>query len=87
MLQARSAKPRKNGQKEMAVTGKNRIMIYGPKDDGTYIIEFKTAAGEAIPATPKSAPSLVGRLLGCFQPVMRFARLLAPRGYGHHGAG
>ena len=50
MLQARSAKPRKNGQKEMAVTGKNRIMIYGPKDDGTYIIEFKTAAGEAMPS-------------------------------------
>jgi hypothetical protein len=28
----------------MAVTamGKNRIMIYGPKDDGTYVVEFKT---------------------------------------------
>ena len=25
----------------MAMTGKNRIMIYGPKDDGTYVIEFK----------------------------------------------
>jgi hypothetical protein len=23
-------------------------MIYGPKPDGTYIIEFKTAAGEAL---------------------------------------
>jgi len=29
------------------VTGKNRIMIYGPKDDGTYVVEFRTAAGEA----------------------------------------
>jgi hypothetical protein len=38
------------GQKEMAMTatGKNRIMIYGPKDDGTYVVEFKTAAGEAL---------------------------------------
>jgi hypothetical protein len=27
---------------------KNRIMIYGPKADGTYVIEFKTAAGEAL---------------------------------------
>jgi hypothetical protein len=27
----------------MAMTGKNRIMIYGPKDDGTYIVEFRTA--------------------------------------------
>src|SRR5262245_33390909 len=25
------------------VTGKNRIMIYGPKDDGTYVVEFRTA--------------------------------------------
>jgi hypothetical protein len=24
------------GQKEMAMNGKNRIMIYGPKADGTY---------------------------------------------------
>jgi len=28
--------------------GKNRIMIYGPKDDGTYVVEFKTAAGDAL---------------------------------------
>jgi hypothetical protein len=31
-----------------AAAGRNRIMIYGPKGDGTYIIEFKTAAGEAL---------------------------------------
>ena len=28
--------------------GKNRIIIYGPKRDGTYVVEFKTAAGEAL---------------------------------------
>jgi hypothetical protein len=28
--------------------GKNRIMIYGPKDDGTYVVEFRTAAGDAL---------------------------------------
>src|SRR5215467_11804152 len=28
-------------------SGRNRIMIYGPKNDGTYIVEFTTAAGEA----------------------------------------
>jgi len=28
--------------------GQDRIMIYGPKDDGTYIVEFRTAAGEAL---------------------------------------
>jgi hypothetical protein len=40
----------KLGQKTMAMieTGKDRIMIYGPKDDGTYVVEFKTAAGEAL---------------------------------------
>ena len=29
-------------------SGRNRIMIYGPKNDGTYIVEFTTAAGEAL---------------------------------------
>jgi hypothetical protein len=28
--------------------GKNRIMIFGPKSDGTYIVEFRTAKGEAL---------------------------------------
>ena len=27
--------------------GQNRVMIYGPKPDGTCIVEFKTADGEA----------------------------------------
>jgi hypothetical protein len=25
-----------------------RIMIFGPKDDGTYVVEFRTAAGIAV---------------------------------------
>jgi hypothetical protein len=29
----------------MTTTGKNRIMIFGPKTDGTYVVEFRTAAG------------------------------------------
>jgi len=32
----------------MTNDGKNRIIIYGPKRDGTYVVEFKTAAGEAL---------------------------------------
>ena len=32
----------------MAITGKNRIMICGPKDDGTYIVEFRTAEGKTL---------------------------------------
>ncbi len=30
----------------MSTTGENRIMIFGPKDDGTYVVEFRTAQGE-----------------------------------------
>jgi hypothetical protein len=32
----------------MTTTGKNRIMIYGPNTDGTYVVEFRTAAGEVL---------------------------------------
>jgi hypothetical protein len=32
----------------MTTTGKNRIMIFGPKTDGTYVVEFRTAAGETL---------------------------------------
>jgi hypothetical protein len=32
----------------MAMMGKNRIMIYMPKNDGTYVVEFRTAVGEAL---------------------------------------
>jgi hypothetical protein len=28
----------------MTTTGKNRIMIFGPKADGTYVVEFRTLA-------------------------------------------
>ena len=31
-----------------AAGGQNHIMIYGPKSDGTYVVEFKTATGEAL---------------------------------------
>jgi hypothetical protein len=36
------------GQKETAASGKNRIMIFGPKTDGTYIVEFRTADGDVL---------------------------------------
>jgi len=55
----------------MTTTGKNRIMIYGPKDDGTYIVEFRTAAG----ATSRSAC-----LMGCLCRTFReehLARLMS----------
>ena len=36
------------GEREVAVTGKNRIMIFGPKTDDTYVVEFRTAKGETL---------------------------------------
>jgi hypothetical protein len=39
-------------------SGRNRIMIYGPKTDGTYVVEFRTAEGEvlaiSVPADPRA---------------------------------
>jgi hypothetical protein len=32
----------------MSTSGKNRIMIHGPKDDGTYVVEFRTADGDVL---------------------------------------
>jgi hypothetical protein len=32
----------------MTITGKNRIMIFGPKYDGSYVVEFRTAEGEEL---------------------------------------
>jgi hypothetical protein len=33
----------RNKEIEITAGGKNRIMIYGPKNDGTHLIEFRTA--------------------------------------------
>ena len=48
----------------MTTTGKNRIMIFGPKDDGTYIVEFRTAAGEALAISIPRTETAVIRLPG-----------------------
>jgi hypothetical protein len=35
------------------MTGRNRIMIYGPKEDGSYVVEFRTADGEVLLVDPQ----------------------------------
>jgi hypothetical protein len=50
-----------------AAGGRNRIMIYGPKSDGTYVVEFKTAEGEALAI---SVPRGETRVLRHFQERM-----------------
>jgi hypothetical protein len=47
--------------------GQDRIMIYGPKDDGTYIVGFRTAAGEALAI---SIPGSEARVIKHFQERM-----------------
>jgi len=48
----------------MAMNDMNRIMIYGPKNDGTYTVEFRTAAGEALAI---SIPRTEARVIRHFQ--------------------
>jgi hypothetical protein len=44
----------------MSGGGKNRIMIYGPKDDGTYAVEFRTVEGDVLAVSiPRSETHLV----------------------------
>ena len=53
----------------MTTTGKNRIMIFGPKTDGPYVVEFRTAAGEALAI---SVPAGETRVLKHFQESMPY---------------
>jgi hypothetical protein len=50
-------------------SGRNRIMIYGPKNDGTCIVEFKTADGEELAI---SAPRNETAVLKHFQERMLY---------------
>ena len=49
--------------------GRNRIMIYGPKTDGLYIVEFRIADGEALAI---SVPASETRVLKYFQERMPY---------------
>jgi hypothetical protein len=60
------------GAPEMSVAppgGQDRIMIYGPKSDGTYIIEFRMADGESLAI---SVPAGETRVLKHFQARMPY---------------
>ena len=54
-------------------SGQNRIMIYGPKNDGTYIVEFRTADGETLAI---SVPASETRVLKHFQERMPYGLLV-----------
>jgi len=45
---------------KVGMTGKDRIMILGPKDDGTYVVEFRTADGEVLSiSTPRNETTVI----------------------------
>jgi hypothetical protein len=51
------------------MNAKNRIMIYGPKPDGTYIVEFRIVNDEALAI---SVPAGETRMLKYFQERMPY---------------
>jgi myo-inositol-hexaphosphate 3-phosphohydrolase len=55
----------------MAMTpqGKNRIIIYGPKTDGTYVVEFRIANGESLAISVTAGET---RVLKYFQERMPY---------------
>jgi hypothetical protein len=59
----------------MTTEGKNRIMIYGPKDDGTYVVEFRTDAGQTLAI---SIPITEAAVIQHFQERMPYGLLVAP---------
>ena len=34
--------------RDIGTAAKNRILIYGPKNDGTYVVKFRTAEGDVL---------------------------------------
>ena len=59
----------------VTTTGKNRIMIYGPKEDGTYVVEFRTDAGQAMAI---SIPRTEAAVIRHFQKRMPYGLLVPP---------
>src|SRR5262244_2327292 len=58
------------------MTGKNRIMIYGRKGDGTYVIEFRTAAGEALAISiPRGETAVIRHFQECM-PCRKLAAFI-----------
>jgi hypothetical protein len=49
------------------MTGKNPIMIYGPKDDGTYVVEFRKR--RAVDLDPKKRDACDSAFSGSVCPM------------------
>jgi hypothetical protein len=64
------------------MTRKNRIMIYGPKDDGTYLVEFRTAEGDVLAISIPRTESAVLRHFQDLSWPRRAADAARPRRRG-----
>jgi len=51
------------------MTAKNRITIFGPKDDGTYVVEFRTTEGDVLAI---SIPRTEAHVIRHFQERMPY---------------
>jgi hypothetical protein len=63
----------------MTTTGKNRIMIFGPKTDATYVVEFRTAGGASLAI---SIPRTETAVIRHFQERMPYRIVRAGWGSG-----
>jgi hypothetical protein len=59
----------------MTAAGKDRIMIYGPKGDGTYVVEFRTAEGQSLTI---SIPRTETAVIRHFQERMPYGLFVPP---------
>jgi hypothetical protein len=59
----------------MTTAGNYRIMIYGPKEDSTYVVEFRTAEGESLAI---SIPSTETAVIRRFQERMPYGLVVSP---------
>jgi hypothetical protein len=65
-------------------SGQDRLMIYGPKSDGTYIIEFRTADGDSLAI---SVPAGETRVLKHFQARMPYGLVVPEVASGKESPG
>jgi hypothetical protein len=68
----------------MKTVGKYRIMIYGPKEDGTYVVEFRADADQVFALSiPRTETEVIRRFkermpYGLFVPPLRGERETPP---------
>ena len=59
----------------MKTAGNYRIMIYGPKEDGTYVVEFRTDAGQVFALSiPRTETEVIRR----FKERMPYGLVVPP---------